>query len=328
MAKIKIGFDIGSSSMKVAVAKGGSFRVETVHLPNHLMNEEGVAIPHALSQFLKQTVKELRLPTGPAALSLPSGLAICRMATLPVMTKEQLDLNLPYEFADFIQGSPEQYFCDYAMCEPNEGDEEGTMSMVAAAIAKQRVREYLQMFGNAGIRLKKLVPPEMALIDLCRFFGEENGAKEFFFVDLGHVQTRITIVAGDRVQATRTLQLGGRDMDMAIAKELEIDDVLAGTYKLSGNKSALGVSALMDISQRLAMEIVKVVKFYQYTYRANTLEGLYLVGGGAAFEVLRHAIETALDESQVELKILDPAKLLWTTAGGAADGVFAAGAAL
>ena len=28
--------------------------------------------------------------------------------------------ELPYEFADFIQGVPDQYFCDYALCERGE----------------------------------------------------------------------------------------------------------------------------------------------------------------------------------------------------------------
>ena len=89
MAKIKVGFDIGSCSMKIAVAKGDSFRVETVRLPNNMISEDGGTLPNIFPQFLRQTVKELHIPAGPAALSLPVGQAICRLVTLPEMSREQ-----------------------------------------------------------------------------------------------------------------------------------------------------------------------------------------------------------------------------------------------
>lgn len=323
MAKIKVGFDIGGSSMKIAVAKGDSFRIETVRLPENLMDEEGITMPHAFSQFLKQTVKELRLPKGPAALALPSGQTICRLVTLPEMNTEQLLLNLPYEFADFIHGSPEQYFCDYAMCNPLPDDEEGTMTMMAAVAARARLEEYINMFARGGVRLKKLVPQEMALVELCRERDKEGGVTDFCFVDLGHRQTRITVVAGDRVQATRSLPIGGLDFDRAIAEELGIEVFLAGTYKMMGNRQALEVPAVSDLCHRLAVEILKVVNFYQFTYRSNTLEGVYLTGGGAAFEPLRQAVADT-----VEAALLDPAEFLTASEGTEADGIFAAGAAL
>lgn len=323
MAKIKLGFDIGGSSMKVAVAKGDGFRVETVRLPENLVDENGVTMPNAFSQFLKQTAKELRLPHGAAALSLPAGQAICRLVTMPSMTAEQLVMNLPYEFADFIQGAPDQYFCDYAMCAPSPGDEEGTMPMMAAVASKRQLEEYIRMFARGGINLKKLVPQEMALIELCRAQKGGDGPGEYCFVDLGHQQTRITVVLGDRVQATRRLNFGGRDMDLAIAEELGVDAFLAGSYKAAGQKEALGVAAVADVCERLAVEILKVVNFYQFTYRSNGLAGVYLVGGGAALEPLRQAIA-----STAGLTLLDPAGLLPTAGGAASDGIFAAGAAM
>ena len=59
------------------------------------------------------------------------------------MTVEQLELNLPYEFSDFIRGDAGQYYCDYAMCrqDPPE-DGTGEMTMMAAAVDLQLVRAY------------------------------------------------------------------------------------------------------------------------------------------------------------------------------------------
>ena len=71
MAKTRLGFDIGSSSIKVAVRQGGSFRVEEVRLPENMLDGSGnIALPHAFAQFLQQLKKELSLPRGKAALVL------------------------------------------------------------------------------------------------------------------------------------------------------------------------------------------------------------------------------------------------------------------
>ena len=323
MGKIKVGFDIGWNSMNVAAVQGNGFRVETVRMPDNLMDENGIAMPNAFSQFLKQTAKELRLPRGPAALVLPSNQVICRLVSMPEMNQEQLLMNLPYEFSDFIQGAPDLYHCDYAMCARLESDEEGSMAMMAAVAAKAQLVDYIRMFARAGLRLRKLVPQETALIELCRTRGAGEGPGEYCFVDLGHQQTRITVVMGDRVQATRRLNFGGHDMDAAIAEELGVDAFLAGTYKMAGQQAALAAPAVADVCERLAVEILKVVNFYQFTYRSSNLEGIYLVGGGAALEPLRRAIEETAG-----LPLLDPAELLPGVSAGAADGIFAAGAAM
>ena len=59
-----------------------------------------------------------RLREAPAALVLPPSQVICRLVTMPRMTTGQLEMNLPYEFSDFIQGVADQYHCDYAVCAP------------------------------------------------------------------------------------------------------------------------------------------------------------------------------------------------------------------
>lgn len=324
MARTKLGFDIGSGSLKIAVVRGDSLRVETVRLPENLVDESGVTMPNAFSQFLKQIKKELRLPRGAGTLTLPPGQVICRLVTVPCMTTQQLMMNLPYEFADFIQGVPDQYFCDYALCEQGEDESEENVPMMAAAASKRQLEEYIRMFARAGVRLKTVLPQEMALIQLVQHCRKKGGGEEYFFVDLGQQHTRIIVVWRDRVQATRQITLGGRHMDQVIADELGVDLFLAGSYRAANHESVLSIPAVDELCGRLAVEILKVVNFYQFTYRASELPGIYLIGGGAAFTPLREAIGANL-----ELPLLDPAELLAGLSGEeAAAGIIAAGAAM
>ncbi len=322
MSGTRLGFDIGSSSMKVAVRRGGTLRVEEVRLPENMVDGNGdITLPHAFVQFLKQTKRELSLPGGAASLVLPPSQVICRLVTMPKMTTQQLMMNLPYEFTDFIQGVADQYFCDYALCSPGEGEsEEHGVPMMAAAAAKQTLAEYVQMFSRAGVRLKTILPQEMALINLVKEQG--GGAEEFCFVDLGHQSTRITVVWRDRVQATRRIALGGRNLDLAVADSLGVDAFLANTYKLSDYQGVLSSDGVIDVCDRIAVEILKVINFYQFTYRSSSLEGIYLVGGGAALPYIRKAVEDT-----VGMPLLPPDRLLPGAGERAAAGIFAVGAA-
>ena len=317
MGKINVGFDIGSSSLKVAALKGGGIRIEEVRLPENMVDEAGtIALPHAFAQFLKQVRKDLSLPGGPAALVLPPSQVICRLVNMPRMTVEQLLLNLPYEFSDFIQDAADQYHCDYAVCEGAEGDNEG-VPMMAAVAAKQVLADYTRMFAHAGVKLKVVLPQEMALVQLSR----ARNLGECCFVDLGHQFTRIMVVRGDRVQATRQIAMGGRNLDNIVANEFGVPPFLANTYKTTNFQDVLTLPAVAEVCERIAVEILKVINFYQFTYRSNELEGIYLVGGGTALPLLHDSIENT-----VGLPLLDPAKLL--PGAGAAVGAFAAGAVM
>jgi len=320
MGKIRLGFDIGSSSLKIAVLRGKSPRIEEVRLPENMVDGSGaVVLPHAFVQFLKQTRKELSLPRGAAALALPPSQVICRLVTMPEMTAEQLRLNLPYEFSDFIQDVPDQYFCDYAVCASSgEDDDSLGVPMMAAVAAKQTLAEYTRMFRQAGFRLKSVLPQEMALIQLARARGA--GAEEFCFVDLGHQLTRVTVIWRDRVRATRQIALGGRNLDLAVAEELSVNAFLANSYKTTNFQDVQELPAVGNICDRIAVELLKVINFYQFTYRNSSLEGIYLVGGGAAMPRLRRSIEDT-----VGLPLLDPAGLLPEAGEAAASGLFAAG---
>lgn len=301
--KIKIGFDLGNHSLKIAAVKNGALEFHERLLPEHLMEADTITMPHAFSAFLKSARKELRLPKGPAALLLPDSQVICRLVTMPQMSVDQLMLNLPYEFSDFIHGEPHQYHCDYALCEspshPNEADAAtapAELTMMAAAVERQQVQHYVRMFAAGGFTLKRMLPQEMALIQLVKDYRltHESAPAEFCFIDLGYLSTRIFIVQGDRIQTTRRIQIGCQNLDDVVADILNIDQFLADSYKRSNHQGILEHPRCMEIYERIAVESLKLINFYHFTYRQNQLGGVYLIGGGAAIGPLRHILEETL----------------------------------
>ena len=299
--KIKIGFDLGNDSLKIVALKNGKWEFHELPLPEHIMEEDTITMPNAFSAFLKKIKKELHLPKGPAALLLPASQVICRLVSMPYMSVDQLMLNLPYEFNDFIHGEPHQYHCDYALCEPTSSEEENQdtpteLTMMAAAVEKQQAQAYINMFGTGGFSIKRMLPQEMGLIQLVQAYRMKrpNAPSEFCFIDLGYLSTRIFIVQDDKIQTTRRIPVGCKELDHIVADVLNVDQFLAGSYKRGNHQGILEHPHCMELYEHIAVEALKLVNFYHFTYRQNQLEGIYLIGGGAEIAPLCSILENSL----------------------------------
>lgn len=316
---IKVGFDLGNTSLKIAAVRKGGLALYELPLPENLMDEDTVTMPHAFSAFLKKVKKDLHLPAGPVGLILPASQVICRQVTMPRMTVDQLLLNLPYELSDFIRGEPHQYYCDYALCRdpvrpetpPPEGEEEfpQEMTMMAAAVERQQVTAYVRMFAAGGFPLRLLLPQEMALLQLA---GANQGdptqePEEFCFIDLGSLSTRIFVIQGDRLQATRRIPVGCRELDLVAADVLNVDPFLTDAYKRGNHRDILTHPRCMEVYEHIAVETLKLINFYHFTYRQNQLTGVYLIGGGAGIAPLCQVLEQTLGLPALPVDRLLPA---------------------
>lgn len=317
MAKKRVGFDIGAGSLKVAVTGGVRTVVHEIRLPEQMFQDGEIRTPNGFSEFLKRECKKRRIPKGECALVLPARQVLCRTVTLPKMTIDQLMLNLPYEFSDFIADDADKFFCDYAMCESTPEEEaQGQMTMMAATVAKERITQYVKMFSNAGFKLRTLLPAEMVMIRIADRYRQNTpgSPEEYCFVDLGQEKTTIMIIRKDRVRATRQIQEGCAMIDQAIADAMNVDPFLAGSYKHTNYQNVLESPECTDIYQRIAVEILKVVNFYQYNYRDSQLGGLYLIGGGSQIDAFRQVISSVL-----ELPLLPVEELLGISGVESAD---------
>lgn len=299
MAKpIKVGFDIGVHGVKIAIAQGATFRCLQARLPENVMEGDTITSPNAFSQFLHELKTKNHIPAGACALSLPDDQSICRFVSMPSMTEDQLAINLPYEFADFIQENDEEYFFDYALCNQTEKDaEDNVLPMMAAAAHKDILSTWEEIFSRAGFKLSRVLPAVMSL----RALSERSKDEDVCFVDLGQQNTRVFLLHGDRVQATRDITIGCADIDAAIANHFDIDPYLASTYKETNFQDALTLPECMNVYERIGVELLKIINFYQFTYRENALRGIYLIGGGSNIAPLCKAVSDALSAENLPI---------------------------
>lgn len=303
-----IGIDIGNNNCKMAVREGGSMRLISTRMPENMVRDGEVTTPETMAVFLKEVRESERVKDRNCALVLNPSQAFFRHVTLPPMTISELMLNLPYEFRDFINNDPENYVYDYAVDEIVR-DEEGNierMELFAAAVPKPLVESYGVMLKKAGFKLKMITPAPMAYTRLLLEHVKavpEDADKDVVLVDIGHADVIVSLFRGLRYDSARTIDYGCEELDRIIADIKGIDPYTASSYKFTNFEGVLDDPECLAMCDRLAMEVSKVVNFYNFNNPDREIGRLFFLGGGARIPHLTNAIAGAVS---VPTTVIDP----------------------
>lgn len=299
MGKAYTGIDIGDSSIKLVVCEGDAIKnmvIET--LPEGLIADGHIVSRDAMADFIKSLVKRTGGIAKNAAFVLPPADCLVRRLTLPAMTEKELNLNLPYEFRDYIAQGKDRYQYDYAVLAMHE-DADGTpesMDLLAVACPKQTIDDYLDLFRRAGMHLRVALPEQAALQNLIG--GNPNALANCCVIDFTHLSTKLHFFVNGTYDVVRTIEIGGSDIDRAIAQDRGVDEHIASNYKLSNFEGAQRSAAAMSVYDSIAVEIGRAINFYGFNNPDITIEAAYCCGGGSLLEPLMETVE-----SHVELEL-------------------------
>ncbi len=294
MGRSVIGLDFGSSSLKAAVFDGGKItRLLEEPMPEQLVRGGVVTSPEAMAGFLKKVLKKNRISARRTAVILPASQVFVKLSLLPAMTQSQLELNLPYEFRDFIAENRENYFYDYAVLETG-ADEAGalkTMRLLSAAVRKDVVENYFNLCRWAGLKLVTAIPVEMAYTNLLRRFCPAGGPREVCIVDCGHVGQRVYFYSGHNFETARTEDQGGAEIDRLLSGLLDNDIHIAHVRKEANAQQELELPQVRALVQDTLRDIQQAVNFYHFSNPDHRLEMGYFCGGGSRLPFLREELE-------------------------------------
>ena len=284
MASRMIGVEFGSNTMKMAVCDGNKVKkMAFSRMPEDLVREGRVTSPAAMTEFLKSMMKENGIRGGNCAMVLPSSLVIGHHVTMPAMSQSELKLNLHFEFRDFVGKDGAKFDYDYSLIDIKDN----VMELYAAAVRKDVVEQYYSIFKKAGLTLKIATPAEMAWRNLVD--NAANLPKKLCIVDVGHNTTRVNIFVNGSFVMGKDIDMAGALIDQTIADDQQIDAYAARTRKEANMNNIISSDLLNDAYQTLAIEVMKIVNFFNYsdTTEGGPLQHLYYCGGSAVIEPLR-----------------------------------------
>lgn len=305
MGKTYVGIDIGASDVKFAIVSDGNIKnIAVVNIPDNMVRDGRIVSPELTAEFFKDTLKETKIKASQCAVLLPASVAFTRTIMLPAMSHENIVINLPYEFRDFITLEKDKYYYDYALL-GDVKDESGKIieyEVIAATTLKDTVSMYSNIFHRAGMKLKIAVPEEIAYMNVLNQYKANNNLdiseQEFGFIDLGHTSTKLHIYKGNKHQATRVIEYGVGLLDSIIAEQNNIDEHIASAYKHANNNNEQLSELSVNLYGNISMELVRALNFYRFNMPDSNLQDMYLCGGGSKIVPL---VDSISDELQLKI---------------------------
>lgn len=302
MANTVLGIDIGYDSLKLALVSGGTVRrVASAPMPVKLLKEGRIVSPETMGELIRNTMRDNLIRCRDSAVALSAETVFTRTVTLPQMTVDQLNTNLPYEFRDYITDELKNYVFDYAMInnsavsQENEGSAPVTsMELLAVAAPVSLFTELRETLRKAGVRLSIAAPNICAYINIIRRLGGSPD-NEYCFLDLGYRAIRMHIFRGDRHIATRILEVGLDGLDDVIAEEFNVDVHLAHTYLLTNYQDCQENEKCVTAYNNVAVELMRAVNFYRFSNPDSNLSEVWLCGGGTSIPALCKAVSETLE---------------------------------
>jgi len=290
------GFDIGDKTLKMAYFnKGKLLKAVCVDVPEGMVADGQIISAEGMSTFIAQTAKQNGIPKKDAALLLPSAIVATRTIIVPIMTENQLKLNIPFEFQDYLTEEKSKYVFDYEVLSVVNGEDgkPKELEIFACAIQKEALERYSVILQRAGYNLKLAVPEEYIFSRLCR--GDmgittlKDGACAI--LDFGERETRMHIMLNGQYDTKRTFDLAVQDIENIVADMTLTDVHMAHSYVVSNYENILNSDRLMDFYNSLAVEILKSANFYNYNNGEYELKDIYLIGGGSSIDPLVKTIK-------------------------------------
>lgn len=308
MATSMLGFDIGSAQLKISLWNGTSVTaMVSADMPDNMIRNDAIISYDAMADFIKEVLKAHGIREKKAALILPSQFTFLRHLTVPYMSEEQMRVNLPYEFKDFLTENKDKYYYDYVVNEVINGEDgkPKEMDVFASAVLRSVIDDYRAMFRRADLKFVLGVPAEIPYVNLLKAKKAER-TQECAILDLGHMSTKLDIFTGSAFDTSRVIEMGLKDVDLAIAEHENVDEHVANGYKISNHNDCQTCEEAKAVYASIAADVRKAINFYSFSNRESNLSDIYICGGGANIPELVSTIA----ETMQELTIHDIRELL------------------
>lgn len=276
-----VGISIGNYRISVSyVVKGHLKSYFYENVPDNAVKEGMIQYWDAMSEFLRDTLKQHGIKCKNVIFSVPLNGVYIRNIELPLMNLQQLELNLPFEFHDYISESSDKYFYDYAVIEKTDK----SMRLQAVACSKELIERYRKMAKAAKLVPIGLVPEVIGIQRILGAYKQQfsiEEQKDFAILDMGDQSFKIHFYNKGIYNATRTFEPGGQALAEKIS-EINGTDIHISHLALEDNLNNIQCHpSLVQMYENRAVEIMRALNFYSYSNNNNNIDTLYYCGGAS-----------------------------------------------
>ena len=304
MAKNIIGVEFGTNQIKIVEMKGnkvGKFIHED--MPYNVVQNGEIVAWDALAELMAEVVKKNHIKAKEAYVVIPDTAVHVQRLSMPPMTDAQLKVNIPFEFREFIADDKGKHIYDYVVIgsfEDEAGNETG-LDVLAVAVPESVIVSYMELFHKLKIKMTTAIPQCIAYGNLMNKIEEGISQKDFIILDFGYLATRVNIFSDGIFDTTKTIDIGCESLVNKVSEQLGCDEHVAMFYVSQNTNGIMDSPSMRDICSKIAVDIMRAINYYSYEKRDNTLETVYVCGGGSVIPQLLDEVKDAIDLKVVPL---------------------------
>ena len=320
MPKTRIGLDVGSTAVRAAELAEGSpptvVRAAQVPLPAGAVENGEVREVEAVSEGLRELWTRGGFKSRKVWMGVGNQRVVVREIALPMMPEKELRQSLGFQVQEFIPMPVDEAVLDYHLIEELEVDGRQMLRLLLVAAQKAMVDTLVTSATNA-----KLEPMGLDLVPfaMVRAVGATGAGMELdrtggeALVDVGAHVTNIVVHAAGETRFVRILPSGGRDITVAIARGLTVEDEVAERLKrgeMVEDSTATPEQALEVAMQRATQfvdEIRSSLEFYTAQTQGARIERVLVSGGGSKLagfiDIVRQRIPVTVEPGRVFSKV-------------------------
>jgi type IV pilus assembly protein PilM len=314
--KTRIGLDIGSTAVRAAELAEGSpptvIRAAQVPLPAGAVENGEVRDVEAVSEALRELWTRGGFKSRKVWMGVGNQRVVVREIALPVMAEKELRQSLGFQVQEFIPMPVDEAVLDYHLIEEIEVEGRPMLRLLLVAAQKAMVDTLVAAATGA-----KLEPMGLDLVPfaMVRAVGATGAGMELentggeAVVDVGAHVTNIVVHAAGETRFVRILPSGGRDITVAIARGLSVEDEVAERLKRGEVVEEAGATPeqareiAMQRATQFVDEIRSSLEFYTAQTQGARIERLLVSGGGSKLEgfidILRQRIPVTVEPGRV-----------------------------
>lgn len=309
-----ISIDIGSKNIHLVE---GSYQKGFVEIekavsvpapPNSVVDGRIENIP-SMKQFVRSVLAQNKLKSKQAFLTVHGMSIVIREITLPAVNPLNLMSAVRFEMEQYLPVSVSEYVIDHKVIEQFTEDNIKKFRVRVAAIPRDMVESYYAFLKGIGMKplimdiqsnsVSKLFSPGVSIN------GEVLAAEgTVVLIDVGHKFTGVNIISKGKLDLTRVIAIGGKDIDQVLAKQLGLPVEKAEQKKvwdLSIGADIPGTTPegrndpVKSFIDQWLSEIQKVIQYYTSKNNGSRQGMAYIYGGGANLKGLPGYMEQFLN---------------------------------
>ena len=316
MARTRIGLDIGSTAVRAAELTEGSppsvVRAAQVPLPAGAVENGEVKDVEAVTEALRELWSRGGFKSKKVWMGVGNQRVVVREISLPWLPEKELRQSLGFQVQEFIPMPVDEAVLDYHAIE--ETEEEGRRTLRVLLVAAQRTMVNALVAAATGAKLEPM-GLDLVPFAMVRAVGATGAGMELedtgneAVVDVGAHVTNIVVHSAGETRFVRILPSGGRDITMAIARSLSVEDDVAERLKRGEVVEGASVNAAQaeDVARQRAQQFVDEIRssleFYTAQSQGARIDRVLVSGGGSKLhgfmDVIRQRIPVLVEPGRV-----------------------------